>query len=135
MTTASSDADRSLQGLVASAADESALLDALEQAFDYRGDITLTLTDGRGVEGYLFDRVRAGTLAASYIRVMIPEPDESGSDKVTISLDRIARLEFTGKDTAHGKSFERWVERFVKSKLEQLERAGNGAAPSTESPK
>ena len=29
--------------------------DALERAFDYRGDITVTRKDGSTVEGYLYD--------------------------------------------------------------------------------
>ena len=32
---------------------------AFDEAFDYRGDVTLTLTDGSVVECYIFDR-RAG---------------------------------------------------------------------------
>lgn len=115
--------DATLQGLVASAEDERALLDALEQAFDYRGDITITLTGGETLMGYLFDRRRGDTLAGSSLRVMTPEPhprgEGTGGDKVTVTFDQIERLEFTGKDTAHGKSFERWVERFVQKKLEE----------------
>jgi len=102
----------SLQGLVASREDETALLDALEKAFDYRGDVTVELTSGERVFGYIFDRRRRDTLAESTLR-MLPE----GSDEQrTIAFDQISRLEFTGKDTAHGKSFEKWIERYVEKK-------------------
>ena len=29
---------------------------ALEKAFDYRGDLTITLKSGEKIEGYLYDR-------------------------------------------------------------------------------
>src|SRR5262245_20510336 len=44
-----------LQGYAVTAAQKAELLAAFDKAFDYRGDVTLTLTDGRTVEGYLFD--------------------------------------------------------------------------------
>ena len=116
----------SLQGMIATKDDERALLDALEEAFDYRGDVTLTLTDGTSVMGYLFDRRRKDTLGESVVRLMTPESDEY----VVVSFDRIERLEFSGKDTAHGKTFERWVERFIEKKLagERAAIEGEGGA-------
>lgn len=114
----------SLQGLVASREDERALLDALEKAFDYRGDVTLTLTDGSAVEGYIFDRRRGASLAASSVRIMRADSGE----KVAVPFDRIGRVEFTGRDAAHGKSFEGWVKRYVQKKL-----AGESASIESES--
>ncbi len=103
----------SLQGLVATREDEAALLSALEKAFDYRGDVTLTLTDGRRIEGYIFDRSRGATLAASFVRLLPP----GSSEKLKIAFSQIARLEFSGRDTAAGKSFETWVKKYVEKKL------------------
>ncbi len=103
----------SLQGLVASREDEKALLDALENAFDYRGDCTIKRTDGSTVTGYIFDRRTGTTLAASTLRLLAPDSTEYTS----ISYDTIDAIEFSGKDPAHGKTFERWVERYVKKKL------------------
>lgn len=114
----------SLQGLAASREDEAALLDALEKAFDYRGDVTLDLTDGSRVAGYVFDRRRGATLAESFLRLMRAGSDE----KVRVSFDRIARVEFTGRDTAAGKSFETWVKKYVEKKR-RGERAGIEAEP------
>ncbi len=102
-----------LQGLVATREDEAALLDALEKAFDYRGDITLVLTDGTSVTGYIFDRRTGPTLASSTLRLMTPESDA----RVGIGYDRIARIEFSGRDTAAGKSFETWLKKYVEKKL------------------
>lgn len=103
----------SLQGLVATRDDERALLAALEQAFDYRGDVTLTLDDGSAITGYIFDRRTGATLEASTLRLLTPQSDA----KVAIGYHRIARVEFTGKDTAHGKTFDNWLRRYVEKKL------------------
>ena len=103
----------SLFGLVADRADEAALLEALEKAFDYRGDVTLTLASGARVEGYIFDRSTGRTLADSLLRLMGPASDE----KITVAYDEIDRVEFTGKDAAHGKSFETWVRKYVEKKM------------------
>lgn len=109
-----SPADRpTLQGLVATHAEEKALLAALEQAFDYRGDVTLTLDDGAVITGYIFDRRTGPTLADSSLRLMTPDTGE----KLRFTYDRIVRLEFTGKDTAHGKTFDNWLKRYVEKKL------------------
>ncbi|MFM9957204.1 MAG: hypothetical protein ACKVZJ_03945 [Phycisphaerales bacterium] len=101
-----------LQGLIATREDEAALIAALEQAFDYRGDVTLTLTSGTAVTGYIFDRRSAGTLAGSVVRLLPAD----GGGKVSVAYSEIAKLEFTGKDTAHGKTFENWMKRYVEAR-------------------
>lgn len=107
------EANRSLQGLVATRDDEHALADALERAFDYRGDVTLTLASGETVAGYIFDRRRGRSLADSVVRLLPPDSDA----RRTIPFSDIARIEFSGKDTAHGKTFENWVKRFTEKRL------------------
>ncbi|MBM4124733.1 MAG: hypothetical protein FJ246_07255, partial [Nitrospira sp.] len=37
------------------------LAEAVEQAFDYRGDVTLKLRSGETIEGYLFNRIATGS--------------------------------------------------------------------------
>jgi hypothetical protein len=86
---------------------------AFDEAFDYRGDVTLTLADGEVLECYVFDRRTGSTLADSVVRVM----PTAGGEKRTIAYERIARLEFTGKDTAAGKTWENWVRRYVEKRL------------------
>jgi len=103
----------SLQGIVATRDDERALLAALEQAFDYRGDVTVVRTNAEPVTGYIFDRRTADTLDASTLRLLPQDSD----DRVTIRYSEIERVEFTGKDAAHGKTFERWIQKFVEKKL------------------
>lgn len=116
----------SLQGMIATKEDEAALIAALEEAFDYRGDVTINQTDGTSVMGYLFDRRIGTSLSTSKVRMMTPDSDEY----VVIPFDRIAQLEFSGKDTAHGKTFEKWVERFIEKKLagEKASIEGEGGA-------
>ena len=45
-----------LQGRVWQPATEDELREGLEKAFDYRGDLTITLKNGQNIEGYAFDR-------------------------------------------------------------------------------
>ena len=47
---------QNLEGFIPPLATEDEIRSALEQAFDYRGDITLTLKDANKIEGYIFDR-------------------------------------------------------------------------------
>ena len=45
-----------LEGWIPELATEAEVREALEKAFDYRGDVTVTRKDGTTVEGYLYDR-------------------------------------------------------------------------------
>jgi hypothetical protein len=101
-----------LEGWIPELASEEELRVALEKAFDYRGDIKLTLKDGRVIEGYVFDRRTAATLADSLVRV-IPAKERT---KVAVSYAEIAALAFTGRDTAAGKSFEAWMKKYREKK-------------------
>jgi hypothetical protein len=101
-----------LEGWIPELATEEELRVALEKAFDYRGDIKLTLKDGRIVEGYVFDRRSAATLTDSAVRV-IPAKERA---KLSISYADIAALAFTGRDTAAGKSFEAWMRKYNEKK-------------------
>ena len=101
-----------LQGSVFETPTEVQLLDVLEKAFDYRGDVTLTLNDGSSVEGYIFDRRIEATLAESVVR-LFPKREPK---KVTVCCANIAGMAFTGRDTAAGKSFEAWVKKYWEKK-------------------
>ena len=102
----------SVQGWVPKLATEEELRIALEKAFDYRGDITLTLKDDSKIEGYLFDRVTGSSLTTSFVRVL---PKDS-TQKLKIAYADIAALAFTGRDTAAGKSWEAWVGKYWQKK-------------------
>ena len=86
---------------------------AFDEAFDYRGDVTLTLADGTRLECYVFDRRPGASLAESFVRVIV----SMDGARRSIPYDRIARLEFTGKDTAAGKTWENWVRRYAEKRL------------------
>jgi hypothetical protein len=101
-----------IEGWIPALAGESDLREALEKAFDYRGDVTITTKDGKKLEGYIFDRVSSHTLAGSFVRVL---PKDS-SPRVKISYSDIAALAFSGRDTAAGKSWEAWVRKYWEKK-------------------
>ena len=97
-----------LEGWMPELATDAEIREALEKAFDYRGDITITRKDGTKVEGYLFDRRSGASLAESFVRII---PSNSKT-KENISYADIAALKFTGRDTAAGKTFEAWVAKY-----------------------
>ena len=101
-----------LEGWIPELAGEEEIRAALEKAFDYRGDITITRKDGTRVEGYLFDRRAGKTLAESIVRLY---PKDS-NQKIAIPYSDIAALAFSGRDTAAGKSFEAWVRKYWQKK-------------------
>jgi hypothetical protein len=101
-----------VQGWVPELATEDELRIALEKAFDYRGDVTLTTKDGKQLEGYIFDRVSGPTLANSFVRVL---PKDS-NQRLKIAYADIAALAFTGRDPAAGKSWEAWVRKYWEKK-------------------
>ena len=101
-----------LQGKVWETATPDELRECLEKAFDYRGDVTLTLKDGRSIEGYIFDRRPGATLEDSSVRLL---PKDSGP-KLTVRYSEIAGLAFTGRDPAAGKSWEAWVKKYWEKK-------------------
>jgi hypothetical protein len=101
-----------LEGWIPSLASEDEIREALEKAFDYRGDVTITRRDGSKVEGYLFDRRSGSSLLTSFVRI-IPTNEKT---KVNVSYADIAALAFTGRDTAAGKTFEAWVKKYWEKK-------------------
>jgi hypothetical protein len=101
-----------LEGWVPELAGEEEIRQALEKAFDYRGDVTITRKDGSKVEGYIFDRRTGKTLTDSAVRLFPKDADQ----KISISYSEIAALAFSGRDTAAGKSFEAWVRKYWEKK-------------------
>ncbi|OAI46976.1 hypothetical protein AYO43_05290 [Nitrospira sp. SCGC AG-212-E16] len=93
----------SLEGRVFQPASFTELVEAVELAFDYRGDVTVSLKSGESLSGYLFNRQISGS--NSYLEVF----PSASSDARHIRYDQIAAIAFTGEDTATGKSWEAWV--------------------------
>jgi hypothetical protein len=101
-----------LEGWVPQLAGDAEVREALEKAFDYRGDITITRKDSTQVQGYLFDRRTGSTLSESFVRII---PTNS-SGRMSIAYSDIAAIAFTGRDTAAGKTFEAWVKKYWEKK-------------------
>jgi len=109
-----------IEGWVPELANETELREALEKAFDYRGDVTLSKKDGSKIEGYIFDRVSGTSLSASFVRIL----PKTGGGRLKIAYSDIAALAFTGRDPAAGKSWEAWVKKY----WEKKETGGEGAS-------
>jgi hypothetical protein len=105
-------AHEQLEGWVPQLVSEEELRQALEKAFDYRGDITITRKDGSKIEGYIFDRRPAANLKDSVVRLY----PKNSSEKIAICYADIAALAFTGRDSAAGKSWEAWMTKYAAKK-------------------
>jgi hypothetical protein len=101
-----------LEGWVPELAREDELRAALEKAFDYRGDVTITTKGGEKIEAYIFNRQTGATLGESWVQYFSPK----SNDKLKLSYAEIARLEFSGKDRAAGKHWEDWVKAYQERK-------------------
>jgi hypothetical protein len=101
-----------LQGWIPAIDNDDELREALEKAFDYRGDITITRKDGSKVEGYLYDRRKGKALADSLARLL----PANGSPRISIPYSDIAALKFSDRDPAAGRSWEAWVRKYWEKK-------------------
>ena len=115
-----------LEGWIPPTASEAEVRNALEKAFDYRGDVTLTLKDGSKLEGYVFDRKSSGPALADCAVRMMPK-DQPG--KLNVSYSDIAAIAFTGRDTAAGKSFAAWVKKYNEKKAAGEKNIGIDSEP------
>ena len=109
-----SDEDKSLEGWSPEIADAETLAAVVEHAFDYRGDITLDLDDGRRIDGYLFNRNR--DVAEPFVQMF----ERGEVTPSTIPYAQIRAVRFTGKDTAAGNSYAAWL------RLRQAAKAASG---------
>lgn len=101
-----------LEGWVPELASPDELRAALEQAFDYRGNVLITCKDGKTIEGYVFDRRTGNTMADCFVRLL----PKDGGPKVSIGYADVAALAFSGRDMAAGKSWEAWVRHYWEKK-------------------
>ncbi len=101
-----------LEGWIPELASDEEIRNALEKAFDYRGDVTITTKSGEKIEAYIFNRHTGATLADSWVQYFTPKAE----NKRKLSYAEIARLEFSGKDRAAGKHWEDWVKAYNEKK-------------------
>jgi hypothetical protein len=105
----------SLEGAVFTFQSETDRIEAIDKAFDYRGDVTLTLLNGP-IEGYIFNREPKAT--PPRIEVFLKGSEEPR----VIPYADITAIAFTGKDTADGKSWEAWVNKKEDERRAEIER-------------
>jgi hypothetical protein len=110
----------SLEGRLFRPANAEELAEAIEHAFDYRGDVTLELADGQELEGYVFNRQ---TENQGLVQIF----PKHASEVRTVHYRDIAAIRFSGKDTASGKSWEAWVAKKEAQRLAEAEHAAADA--------
>lgn len=72
------------------------LNEQIEAAFDFRGHVTLTLTDQSQIVGFLFNR------DAECVELIL----EGSAEKKRYLVSNLAAVELTGTDEAAGKSYD-----------------------------
>jgi hopanoid biosynthesis associated radical SAM protein HpnH len=112
METAAGTVHEQLEGWIPELTTEAEVREAMEKAFDYRGDVTITRKDGSSIAGYLYDRQYGAAFKDCFVRI-IPTGKQT---KEVIPYADIGAIAFTGKDTAAGKTFENWVKRYWEKK-------------------
>lgn len=93
----------SLEGGVFTPSSPAETTEAVELAFDYRGDVTLTLRSGESVTGYIYNRNVSAV--DPYLELFLADHPNAR----LILYSEIATIAFTGEDTANGKSWEAWA--------------------------
>jgi hypothetical protein len=102
----------SLQGWNAPLTSDAERRAAVDAAFDYRGDVTLTLNDGRTLTGFVSNR----DFAAAEPFLELFAADQSAHE--SIPLRRLAAIRFTGVDPAAGKSWDLWLKKVAQAEAE-----------------
>ncbi|ULA63906.1 MAG: hypothetical protein LZF86_110606 [Nitrospira sp.] len=93
----------SLEGRVFRPVSAAETIEAIDLAFDYRGDVTLELRAGESLSGYIYNRHMTGANPA----IEIFPADNPVPRKIPYA--DIAAIAFTGEDTANGNSWEAWT--------------------------
>lgn len=68
----------------------------IDEAFDFRGHVTVTFTDGKTLEGFLFNRELAPFKGEAYIE-MIPKDSDQ---RLRFPAESVRSVALTGKDFA-----------------------------------
>ena len=97
------------------------LSEAIELAFDYRGDVTVTLRSGQQLIGYLFNREVKGPDSTCEIF------SEGDSGARSVRYADVASVVFSGEDTASGNSWENWVAKKETERKAEADRIANDA--------
>lgn len=93
---------------------------AIDQAVDYRGDVTLHLSSGEAIEVYLYNYNRRAT--PPVVDFFTKGSDESRS----LPVSELKAMSFTGKDNAFGKSWQDWVSKKKHERQAEAARLAEG---------
>ena len=75
----------------------------IELAFDYRGDVTLELQSGERLEGFVYDRNTESPVPSLKL---FPKYHPGTME---VRFEDVVSIDFSGEDTASGKSWEEWL--------------------------
>lgn len=68
----------------------------IDEAFDFRGHVTVVFTDGKTVEGYLFNRELTPMSGEAYIEMIPKDTDQ----RLRFPAASVMSVALTGKDFA-----------------------------------
>ncbi len=105
----------SLQGVVFEIHTDAERVEAIDKAFDYRGDVTLTLSNGP-LECFIFNR--DASEKPPRIEVFVKGQEAP----LVIPYSDVQAIAFTGRDTADGKSWAAWVSKKDTDRAAETER-------------
>lgn len=97
--------DQSLHGWTPELGPNLTIGQVIDEAFHYRGNVTVVKKDGSKEIGYLANR------DISSRKPFVHLFDEAGNGPIRILYADIQNINFTGKDTAAGQSWDAWVKR------------------------
>lgn len=85
----------------------STLKEQIEEAFHYRGHVTIDLQDGTQIEGFVYNR--------EFENAKLPQDQfvdlylKGSADSKRLKVTEIRAISLTGEDHAAGKSYEEWL--------------------------
>jgi hypothetical protein len=86
-------AERFLEGWAPVLGVDMSVAEAVELAFDYRGDVTLVLGDGTTLTGFVYNR--DAEAAEPYLQLWLPH-----GERRTVHYAEVRALRFSGRDAA-----------------------------------
>jgi len=106
----------SIEGTTLACTDAASRQNALQTAFDYRGDVTLNFKNGNKIIGFVFRYDES----PAQVHLFIPQ----GKDSVPqiFPADQVTAVHFTGEDPAFGKSWDDWTTKAEKERIKESER-------------
>jgi transcriptional antiterminator Rof (Rho-off) len=107
-------ATSSLRGSTFQPANEQELHDAVDVAFDYRGDVTITLKDGTQLTCFVANRMPHKKKLTYFVKGQDAPQD--------LDYDAIAAIALTGEDPADGKSWEAWMSKKAEERAREAEK-------------